>query len=118
MRAQVWRRYDGRRWLYKKFIAWRWRQRNDCVRGNPRNELAATGARKGTLLFKGKKTGNFYSGTAYVFSQYGPTAYDVSGPISDDQRQVTLSGRAPIKGSRCQVSSYRNDTLVFKFEGD
>jgi hypothetical protein len=84
----------------------------------PRTGLSAVGVSKGTLLFKGIKAGNSYSGTAYVFSQCGATPYNVSGPVSDDQRQVTLYGRAPIKDRQCSIASYRDDTLIFKFEGE
>jgi hypothetical protein len=84
----------------------------------PRKELLAVGVTKGTLLFKGKNVGNFYSGTAYVFSECGATPYNVSGPVSDDQRQVSLFGRAPVVDRTCRVYDYKEDALVFKFEGD
>src|SRR5262245_45534398 len=68
----------------------------------------------GTLLFSGKKDGNSYSGTAYVFSRKcGPLGYAVSGPVSDDQRTVTMYGKAPRVDSSCNVVAYRDDTLVF-----
>jgi hypothetical protein len=84
----------------------------------PRDGLSSVGITKGTLLFKGTKSGNAYSGTAYVFSKCGASSYQVSGPVSDDQRQVTLFGRAPAVDSNCRIANYRDDTLVFSFQGD
>ena len=85
---------------------------------SPRDGLAAVGVAKGTLLFSGAKNGNRYAGTAYVFSRCGAQPYEVSGQVSDDQRQVTLHGRAPIVDSSCQIAGYRSDPLVFNFFGD
>jgi hypothetical protein len=84
----------------------------------PREGLSAVGIVKGTLLFKGRKAGDFYSGTAYVFSECGATPYEVSGPVSDDQHQVSLFGRAPIMDRMCRVNNYKKDELVFILEGD
>ena len=85
---------------------------------SPREGLAGVGVSKGTLLFSGIKSGNAYSGTAYVFSRCGAKPYQVSGPVSDDQRQVTLYGQAPIPDSNCRISSHRSDSLMFTFVGD
>ena len=84
----------------------------------PRQGLSPVGVSAGTLLFKGTKNGNSYSGTAFVFSHCGPAPYQVSGPVSDDQRQVTLYGQAPIQDANCQITNYRSDTLIFTFRGD
>ena len=85
----------------------------------PRDGLESVGISSGTLLFSGTKSDNFYSGTAYVFSpRCGARPYAVSGPVSDDQRQVTMYGKAPIPNSNCRIGSYRDDTLVFTFVGD
>ncbi|THD68136.1 MAG: hypothetical protein E7813_11585 [Bradyrhizobium sp.] len=85
---------------------------------SPKNGLAAVGVGKGTLLFKGRRSGNSYSGDAYIFSHCRPIAYKVSGAVSSDDRQVTMFGRAPIVNESCAVTSYRDDTLVFSFAGD
>jgi hypothetical protein len=84
----------------------------------PRDGLASVGVAKGTLLFSGRRGGNNYAGTAYVFSECGPKAYQVHGPVSADERQVTLFGNAPITNSSCAISQYRSDTLMFTFLGD
>jgi hypothetical protein len=82
----------------------------------PHGGLQDVGVTTGTLLFDGHKTGNQYVGKAYVFSRAcGAIAYDVAGPISADQRTVTLRGNAPQVDSRCQVVGYRDDILIFNF---
>jgi hypothetical protein len=58
----------------------------------------------GTLLFTGKRTGNKYSGSAYVFSsKCGPLAYPVNGEVSADERNVTLFGVAPLPDDLCKI---------------
>lgn len=85
---------------------------------NPRPGLVERGVSAGTLLFTGKKSGNSYSGTAYVFTRCGKRPYQVSGNVTADQRQVTLFGKAPVTDANCNVIRYRNGTLVFTFAGD
>jgi hypothetical protein len=71
----------------------------------------------GTLLFSGKRSGNIYSGTAYVFSaRCGARGYSVSGLVGADDRSVTLYGRAPLVDSTCKTATYRDDTLVFNLQ--
>jgi hypothetical protein len=70
----------------------------------------------GTLLFAGRKSGDNYSGTAYVFSERcGASGYSVSGPVAPDQRSVTMYGKAPRTDASCRVVGYRDDVLVFNF---
>ena len=81
---------------------------------NPRSGIPV---RTGTVLFTGTKTGNQYLGTAYTFSSVcGALGFSVSGPVSEDQRMVTLYGRAPIPNASCQVAGYRDEVLVFTFQ--
>jgi tetratricopeptide (TPR) repeat protein len=89
-----------------------------AISQQPRASLGGIGVSKGTLLFKGRKIGNTYAGKAFIYSKCGAKVYDVTGPISDDQRQVTLYGRAPITDQRCNVRTYREDTLIFTFNGN
>jgi Caspase domain len=86
---------------------------------SPRPGMLTVGARKGTLLFSGQRTGNAYSGVAYVFNKKcGPHAYDVSGSVSEDQRSVTMFGKAPSQfDDNCKPIVYKDDTLVFTFTG-
>jgi len=80
----------------------------------PRSGLQAYGVEPGTLLFSGKRSGKSYSGTAYVFTKScGVKPYQVSGPISENDEQVTMTGQAPRVDSNCQITGYRDDTLVF-----
>jgi len=84
----------------------------------PRGVLANAGVRRGTLLFNGVKNGNWYSGTARVFSKYcpgSPLEYFVEGPVRGDQLQVTVTGTREVY-QRCQPTGrYTTDTLVFTY---
>jgi hypothetical protein len=85
----------------------------------PRESLIPRGVQRGTLLFKGRKVGNSYEGVAYYFPGHcGPQGYKVSGPITDDDRQVTLYGQAPRLDDSCNVTGYWDDKLVFIYAGD
>src|ERR1700676_3466567 len=71
---------------------------------SPAADLLQIGVQPGTLLFDGRRDGDKYSGTAYVFSKAcGARAYAVAGPVSPDQRAVTMSGKAPIVNSSCRA---------------
>jgi hypothetical protein len=77
------------------------------------------GAVVGYLLFDGWARGNHYSGTAYTFSKNcGWLSYPASGPVSPDQRTITLYGRAPVVGSDCHSFGYQDEVLVLRFEDD
>ena len=79
----------------------------------PRVGLSVT---PGTRLFAGKKQGDRYVGTAYVFSdRCGALPFAVEGPVSADQRRVTLYGKTPVRDPACRVASYRDEVLVFSF---
>ncbi|WLB09464.1 hypothetical protein QIH87_47310 [Bradyrhizobium elkanii] len=68
----------------------------------------------GTTLFFGTRVGNTYHGTAHVFSQRcGATPYAVSGPVSQDQRSVSMYGRRPKLDASCRIVAYADDNLVF-----
>src|SRR6267142_7260902 len=80
----------------------------------PRPGLPVT---SGALLFDGKKDGNSYSGTAYTFNRAcGTRGYAVSGPVSEDQRTVTMYGKVPRLDANCKLIGYRDDVLVFSFQ--
>jgi Trypsin-like peptidase domain len=84
----------------------------------PRAGLIPMGVRKGTLLFDGRKEGDTYVGRAHVFSKTcQPTPYFVSGNISNDDQTVTLRGRVPVLDDRCNVKSYNENTLKFRYRG-
>jgi hypothetical protein len=81
----------------------------------PRPGVSEQGVRPGTLLFSGNSSGGQYQGTAYIFDRRcGSVAYQVSGPISNGARRVTMRGQAPNQfDSNCRVVAYRNDVLEF-----
>ncbi|MEO9525769.1 hypothetical protein [Roseibium sp.] len=84
----------------------------------PRDVLRGSGVQRGTLLFNGVKSGNWYSGTARVFSKYcpgSPLEYFVEGPVRGDQLQVTVTGTREVH-NRCRPSGkFTTDTLVFTY---
>ena len=83
----------------------------------PRELMQRAGAKNGTLLFEGRKDANSYVGTARIFAgECGSFTYSVSGPISEDQRTVVMTGQAPrIDLATCRVIGHRDDRLVFEF---
>jgi hypothetical protein len=85
---------------------------------NPRAGLREEGVDNGTVLFVGKRIGDEYSGTAYLFSKScGKQSYAVSGPVGTDQRSVTMHGNRPVLNGSCQIEGYRDDVLVFNYLG-
>lgn len=83
----------------------------------PSSRLEELGVTAGTLLFDGRRTGNQYAGTAYVFNRAcGPLGYVVNGVVSGDDRQVILQGRAPRRDRDCAVVDHRDDVLTFTLQ--
>lgn len=84
----------------------------------PRDTLRNAGVYPGTLLFNGVKSGNWYSGTARVFSRFcpgQPLEYFVEGPVSANQTTVTVRGGREVH-SACQwTGDYTTDVLVFTY---
>ena len=84
----------------------------------PRDSLSAFGVEKGALLFEGARRGRTYDGTAYIFTRKcGKKSYHVIGKVAEDERSVTLKGQAPRVDAACNVT-YRDDVLIFTFQGD
>ncbi|KGJ65548.1 hypothetical protein LUI11_32200 [Bradyrhizobium diazoefficiens] len=80
----------------------------------PSADLLEIGVQPRTLLFDGRRDRDKYTGTAYVFSRVcGALPYAVAGPVSPDQRAVTMYGKAPVVDSSCRVLGHRDDVLVF-----
>lgn len=87
----------------------------------PRDVLRSAGVQRGTLLFNGVKNGNWYSGTARVFSKYcpgSPLEYYVEGPVRSDQLQVTVTGTREVYNQCRPTGQVKTDTLVFTFSHD
>ena len=82
----------------------------------PRQGLLVRGVRAGTLLFDGEKNGDVYSGRSRVYhATCGAYPYEVTGPVSADQRRVTMSGQKPILSDTCRVERTEPDELVFEY---
>lgn len=83
----------------------------------PRRGMAEQGVRPGTLLFNGVKRGDWYSGTARVFSGACPGAleYAVEGPVNQNQTRVTVHGTREIYRQCQPTGRYTTDTLVFTY---
>lgn len=72
---------------------------------------------RGTVLFQGVRAGNEYKGKAFSFSQRcGKIAFDVSGPLSNDERGVTLYGKSPLRGPNCQTVGFKDEVLSFNLQ--
>ncbi|MEM6615440.1 MAG: hypothetical protein AAF619_02810 [Pseudomonadota bacterium] len=88
---------------------------------NPRQVLRNAGVTRGTLLFDGQKSGNWYSGTARVFSKHcpgNPLEYYVEGPVRGDQLQVTVRGTREVHNQCSPTGRVTSDTLVFTYSHD
>jgi hypothetical protein len=84
----------------------------------PREGMRRQGVTPGTLLFEGRKDGDRYSGTAFIFSKRcGRFFYEVSGEVTEGQRRVIVRGQAPRLNAKCNVTSHRDDELVFDYIG-
>lgn len=84
----------------------------------PRPGLRAAGVGPGTLLFEGENLGNWYQGTAYVFSEAcpgSPLGYWVEGPVGDASATVTLRGQREVHQACAPTGRWTDDTLVFTY---
>lgn len=82
----------------------------------PRSGMRAVGVGPGVLLFDGRRKGNTYSGTAYIFTRRcGKHGYSVEGFVGSDDRSVTLRGLAPRLDTQCRRLGAREDRLVFTY---
>jgi hypothetical protein len=81
----------------------------------PRVGLREVGVTQGMVAFEGKRSGNVYKGTAYVFSRIcGPVGYPVSGSVAQDEQSITLRGYAPYVDAQCRRAGGRDGILVFR----
>ena len=76
----------------------------------PRPALQQEDVEPGTVLFKGTRTGNTYSGTAFVFHRRcEPYAFEVEGTVADDERRITFSGEQPTAfDAKCQPVDFED----------
>jgi hypothetical protein len=81
----------------------------------PRSGMLDAGARPGSLLFRGEVNNGQYLGTAYIFNQHcGPIAFEVKGPILDDDKRIVLTGQAPRVGGDCRAYGSYTSNLEFR----
>jgi hypothetical protein len=88
--------------------------RRQFVFVEPRDGLVAVGVTRGMTEFEGRRIGDTYEGTAYVFSKKcGPIGYPVTGYVSNNNRRVTLTGFAPYVDTQCRIVSGRDAILSY-----
>lgn len=88
---------------------------------NPRQVLANAGVTRGTLLFDGRNTGDYYSGTARVFSRFcpgNPLEYYVEGPVTRNPLRITMRGTRDANRQCTNTGNIVSDTLVFTYVRD
>ena len=86
----------------------------------PRQVLRDAGVRPGTLLFEGRKDGQWYEGNARIFSRHcagDPYEYWVRGPISEGPT-VTVEGERDLFDRCAPTGQTRWDRLVFTYAHD
>jgi hypothetical protein len=85
----------------------------------PRPPLTEFGINTDTIFFDGVTTnGREYLGIAKTFSKdCNPNQYKVAGTISDDDRQIVLEGKVPVRDAQCRETGFRDQRLVFDFLG-
>ena len=88
----------------------------------PNVQMLRQGVKEGDLFFEGKRVGGEYKGIAYQYSVAWPSgsrcprlSYEVSGTVSNDERQVTLIGMAPVRNGSCQPERFESKDLVLIF---
>lgn len=85
----------------------------------PKAVLRKAGVRNGTLLFNGRKNGNWYSGTMRRFSKFcpgTPLEYYVEGPVAPSQTKVTVNGDYKVYRQCRNTGRTKYDHLVFTYK--
>jgi hypothetical protein len=85
----------------------------------PREGIARVGVDRGTWLFSGQKSGEWYSGTARVFSR-GCSAlqYTVEGPVLQNPLRVVLRGSREVFRNCAPTGQWTEDVLVFTYRSN
>lgn len=85
----------------------------------PKAVLRKAGVRNGTLLFNGRKNGDWYSGTMRRFSKFcpgTPLEYFVEGPVAPSQTTVTVNGDYKVYRQCKNTGRTKYDHLVFTYK--
>ena len=75
----------------------------------------------GTLLFDGVNRGDYYSGTARVFSRFcpgDPLEYYVEGPVAQNPLRIILRGARDVNDMCAPTGRMVMDMLVFTYVRD
>ena len=83
----------------------------------PRIGMRQAGVVSGTLRFKGTRSGDAYTGTAFVFSRRcGAHPFRVTGTISEDKREIEAFGSAPGGfDAACRPLAFHTDGVRLSF---
>jgi hypothetical protein len=84
----------------------------------PRQALYNSGVYQGTLLFNGRKNGNWYAGRARVFSSAcpgNPLEYWVEGPVLQNPLRVQVEGTREVHRNCQPTGAMTHDVLVFTY---
>lgn len=87
----------------------------------PRQALWSSGVGRGTLLFNGQKSGDWYSGLARVFSRAcpgTPLEYWVEGPVLQNPLRVVLRGTREVQQNCQSTGRITSDELVFTYRSN
>lgn len=80
------------------------------------DRMSQAGARPGDVVFEGRRDGDGYAGTAYIFNKAcGRFGYRVSGQVSNGDTMVVMTGTAPRIDAACQSTGGVGDRLVFEY---
>jgi len=85
---------------------------------HPRPGLQSAGVWQGTVLFEGQNSGDWYSGTAAVFSSACPGAplgYYVEGPVLQNPLRIQMRGQREVYQTCSPTGRWTTDTLVFSY---
>lgn len=87
----------------------------------PRTALFPSGVRKNTWLFSGQNLGDYYVGTARVFSRFCPDTpleYAVEGPVLQNPLRVQVTGTREVFQQCRPTGRVTTDVLVFTYRFD
>ncbi len=87
----------------------------------PRQALWSAGVGRGTLLFNGRNTGDWYSGLARVFSSAcpgNPLEYHVEGPVRRNPLRIVMRGTREVHRNCVNTGRVTTDELVFVYSHD
>lgn len=82
----------------------------------PRQGIRNVGVTPGTWLFSGRKSGDWYSGVARVFSRScAALEYHVEGPVLQNPLRVEVRGSREIYRNCSPTGQWTQDVLVFTY---